>query len=62
MSLKEFPIIEKIFRKYNTILASSASVERTFSLGSRIFGKNRHMLSDENFEKQLMLKFNRKLY
>ena len=31
MSLKQFPTIEKIFRKYNTILASSASVERVFS-------------------------------
>ena len=62
MSLKQFPTIEKIFRKYNTILASSASVERVFSFSSLIFAQKRHSISDSNFEKQLMLKCNQEFY
>ena len=61
-SLKMFPTIEQIFRKYNTILASSASVERLFSLGKLVFGDNRQSLGDKNFEMQLLLKGNSKFY
>ena len=49
-----------VHRKYNTILGSSASIERGFSFGSIIFGKFRHRLADASFEKQLMLKVNKK--
>ena len=59
-SLKDFPLIEKVFRKYNTLLTSSASVERLFSHGGGIFRKNRFQLKDESFEKQLLLKLNLK--
>ena len=62
MSLKQFPTIEKIFRKYNTILPSSAAVERLFSQGKIIFGNKRHKLHDSSAEKQLMLKVNQKFY
>ena len=54
--LKTMPILEKLFRKYNTSLPSSAPVERMFSSAGWIFTKPRHQLSDEHFEMQLLLK------
>ncbi|CAM1318689.1 Uncharacterised protein r2_g3065 [Pycnogonum litorale] len=51
-------VLLSIFRKYNTGLPSSAAVERLFSVGAGIFKKNRFSLSDENFEKHLLLKLN----
>jgi hypothetical protein len=48
-------ILESIYRKYNTSLASSAPVERLFSLGKRILSPNRSLLSDEHFEQMLMV-------
>ena len=60
--LKEYPIIEEIFREKNTILASSAFVERMFSLGALILTQKRQRLGNKSFEKQLMLKSNRKFY
>ena len=59
--LDEFPTVKKIFLKYNTALASQASVERVFSYAKLVFGLQRRRLDDENFEKQLVLKANRKL-
>ena len=50
--------VEKLFRKVNTTLPSSAAVERLFSHGAGIFKKNRYRLNDANFEMQLMLKLN----
>ena len=38
----QFPSVENVHRKYNTILGSSASIERGFSFGSIIFGKCCH--------------------
>ena len=60
--LKEDPIMERIFREKNTILASSAFVERMFSLGALILTQKRQRLGNKSFEKQLMLKSNRKFY
>ena len=57
--LKQFPSLLKVYQKFNTVLPSSASVERLFSHGSLIFGKKRHRLLDKNFEAQLMLKCNK---
>ena len=62
MSLKQFPTIEKVFRQYNTILPSSASVERLFSHAKIVFGLKRHQLLDNSAETQLMLKCNSKYY
>ena len=58
MLVKDFPIIEKIFRQYNTTMPSSADVERLFRHGGTIFSKSRQNMKDENFEKALMLKMN----
>ena len=58
MMLKFFPLVEQIYRKTNTIFASSASVERVFSRGKLVFGFNRYNLKDESFEKQLMIESN----
>ena len=57
----DFPLIRKIYVKYNTPLASQAIVERVFSFGKLVFGTKRCQLSDENFEKALMIKANKKL-
>ena len=57
----EFPFMKKVFLKYNTTLGSQASVERAFSFAKLILGLRRGKLSDENFEKQLLLKANKKV-
>ena len=49
---------QELFIKYNTPIPSSASVERIFSTAKDIFKAKRASLTDENFEKLLMLKFN----
>ena len=62
LSLKAFPTIGRIFRKYNTILPSSASCERLFSRGKLTFGDKRHRLLDSSAEKQVMLNHNARFY
>ena len=56
--LKNYPVVEKIYRKTNTTFASSASVERMFSRGKLIFRSNCYNLKDENFEKKLLIQCN----
>lgn len=57
-SLDENPLIKKVFIKYNTPLPSSASIEHIFSVGSAVMTKKRGTITDANFEKVMMIKFN----
>lgn len=55
---ESFPRVHQLFIKMNTAVPSSASVERLFSVATDAFAKKRGKMSDENFEKQLLLKVN----
>lgn len=56
--LAGFPIIKKIYLCYNTDLPSSALVERLFSFGKDVLKNKRSRMTDDNFEHQLLLKYN----
>ena len=57
--IKNFPTILEIYLKYNTVLISSAPVERLFSSGGKIMTASLNKLCDENFETLLFLKKNK---
>lgn len=52
--------LKTAFIRYNTVLPSSAPVERLFSIASLILSSKRFCLTDELFEKLLFLKTNKK--
>lgn len=58
ISLDNYPIIRKLFIKFNTSLCSSAPVERLFSFAGFIHAPSRSNLSDNMFEKLVFLKGN----
>ena len=56
--LHNYPILLKLFRKFNCMLPASAAVERLFSHGGDVLCKKRQAMTDANFEKKVLLKVN----
>ena len=56
-TLNSFPLIKYVSLKYNAATPSSAPVERLFSLGKLVFTPKRNRLSDQKFEKLLLLRW-----
>ncbi|XP_056606530.1 zinc finger BED domain-containing protein 4 [Triplophysa dalaica] len=61
LCLSEFPGVKKLFIKFNTTLPSSVPVERLFSSGGNILTRKRSTLTDEQFERLLLLRYNSKV-
>lgn len=59
--LNVYPTIKELYFKYNSTLSASAAIERVFSQCALIFRPHRNRLSPGNFEKTLLLKYNRSL-
>ena len=57
--LHKYPIVNRLFILYNTVLPSSASVERLFSLGGLVLSSKRNRLVDGRFEKLLLMRYNK---
>lgn len=57
-NLSKYPTINQMFKKYNAPLPSSAMVERLFSIAGMIMRPHRRKLSDDIFEKILIMKNN----
>jgi hypothetical protein len=56
--LYNLPVIMQIFKKYNTPLPASGSVERLFSIAGDICTRKRGKMSDDTFESTLFNKLN----
>lgn len=54
----KFPKLAKLAQRYLSLPASSAAVERIFSVGGKLFRPDRARLSDKNFEMQMYNKCN----
>ena len=54
--LLTYPAIADAFRKINSTLPSSASVERLFSAAAQVLSPRRCKLSDDNFDHLVFLR------
>lgn len=55
------PVLQEIFRRYNTTLSSSGPVERIFSKALAVLTNRRTRITDGNFEKSLFVYQNKSL-
>lgn len=55
----KFPNLAKLARKYLTICASSAPVERLFSVAGKFYTNSRTQLKADNFENLILIKMNK---
>lgn len=60
--LVKYPLLKQVSLKLNTPLTSSAPVERLFSFAEIINAPRRNGLSDEHFEKLVLLKANHHIF
>ena len=58
LNSNKFPTLSKLAKTYLALPASSAPVERLFSIAGKIFRAERCLLSDKNFEALMFLKCN----
>ena len=56
----QYPTLSKMARKYLAVPASSAPVERLFSIAGKVFRPDRCSLKDDTFEKLMIVKCNSK--
>ena len=54
----KFPILSKMARQYHAIPASSAPIERLFSISTRVVTNSRTNLTPDSLEQLMMLKVN----
>lgn len=58
-ALKNFPLVEKVFLKFNAALPSSAPVDRLFSHAALTLTAKRNQLGDDRFEVLTLLNANK---
>lgn len=57
-SLDNFPMIKKVFLKFNTPLPSSSTIERVFNYGGMLNDAKRNRINPRNLENNIILKAN----
>ena len=60
-SLHRFPVVKRIFMRYNTPIPSSAPVERLFSFAGHVHSPRRNRLGDDTFRTLVLMKANSSL-
>ena len=60
-SLHKYPVVKKVFLRYNTPLSSSAPVEKLFGVADQVHSPSRSRLCDDMFRMLVLMKANRTL-
>ena len=56
--LDKYPKIRRLFLRYNVTTSLSAPVEKLFSLGSLVLSSRCNRLTDQKFERLLLMRYN----